>query len=217
MAGPRGKFHHEEQLRGDKLTQVLGSKLVTICGCGTNGSNLLETLARQGFSKLRVIDMDRVEEHNLGPQIFEEGDIGQLKVTAAQNRVFRAVGVEVETENKEVKKGTIKKLLRGSDLVVDCFDNRAGRLLLQEYCREQNIPLLHTGVTGDYGEVVWDADYMVPADEGEDNCDYPLARNLAMLVVTAASEEVLNFCLESKPRMKSWAITLGDMKISPYK
>jgi len=213
----RGKFHHEEQLRGENLTKRLGAKLIVICGCGTNGSNLLETLARQGFSKLRVIDMDRVEEHNLGPQIFEEGDIGQLKVAAAMNRVFRAVGIEVETDNKEVKKGTIKKSLRGADLVVDCFDNRASRLLLQEYCRAEKIPLLHTGVTGDYGEVVWDADYMVPTDEGEDNCDYPLARNLAMLVVTAASEEILDFCLKDSPRQKSWAVTLGDMKISPYK
>lgn len=213
----RSKFHHEEQLRGEDLTNKLGSKHITICGCGTNGSNLLETLARQGFSKLRVIDMDRVEEHNLGPQIFEEGDIGQLKVAAAQNRIYRAVGVEVEAESKEVKKGTVKKLLRGTDLVIDCFDNRAGRLLLQEHCRSQNIPLLHTGVTGEYGEVVWDAEYMVPQDEGEDNCDYPLARNLAMLVITAASEEVLDFCLKDAPRQKSWAVTLGDMKISPYK
>lgn len=217
MAGKRSKFHHEEQLRGEDLTKKLGAKTITICGCGTNGSNLLETLARQGFSKLRSIDMDRVEEHNLGPQIFEVKDIGVLKVTAAQNRIYRAVGLEIDAESKEIKEGTIKKLLKGSDLVVDCFDNRASRQLLQNHCHANKMPLLHTGVTGDYGEVVWDAEYMMPSDEGEDNCDYPLARNLAMLVVTAASEEILNFCLESSPRMKSWAITLKDMKISPYR
>ena len=213
----RNKFHHEEQLRGKDLTKKLGSFAITICGCGTNGSNLLETLARQGFSNLAVIDMDRVEEHNLGPQIFEEDDIGRLKVTAAQHRIFRAVGITVNTIDKQLQQGNIKKLLRGRDLVVDCFDNHVSRLLLQEHCRTHKIPLLHTGVAGNYGEVVWDSEYIVPSGEGEDNCDYPLARNLAMLVVTVASEEILSFCLDENPRTRSWAITLKDLKISPYK
>lgn len=38
---------------------------VTVCGAGALGANLVETLARSGYGKLRVIDCDRIETGNL--------------------------------------------------------------------------------------------------------------------------------------------------------
>lgn len=71
-----------------------------------------------------------------------------------------------------------------------------------------------------YGEVVWDEVYMVPQDAGTgavDVCDYPLARNLVMLVVTMLSEETLDFCTAAKPRRTSWSVTLKDLSIRKYR
>lgn len=211
------KFHHEEILRGDNLTQMLAEKHITICGGGALGSNLVDMLARQGFSSLRVIDKDRVETHNINTQTFDEADVGALKATAIQTKAFKATGIEIEAEGKELKKGTIKKLFKGTSLVVDCFDNSASRQLVQEYCRANNVPCLHAGLEAEYGEVVWDAVYTIPDDGGEDICDYPLARNLVMLVVAMTSEEIVDFCLSDEPRFESRCITLKDLAIRPYR
>lgn len=174
-------------------------------------------LVRQGFSKIKAIDMDRVDTHNLNTQTFEEADIGKLKVAACQNRAFRSVGVEIETISQELTGDNVKKVLKGADLVIDAFDNTKSRQLVQNHCRTEKLVCLHAGLSADYGEVVWDEFYCVPQDGGKDICDYPLARNLVMLVVAITCEEIVDFCLEKKPRRKNWGITLKDLAIRPYK
>jgi molybdopterin/thiamine biosynthesis adenylyltransferase len=210
-------FHHEEIYRGEDLVKRLGEVKIVVCGCGAIGSNLVDTLTRQGCSQIRVIDMDRVDTHNIGTQTYETADVGALKVNAMQNRVYNTVGIEIEAENKELKKGNVKKLLKGADLVIDGFDNRASRLLVQEHCRSAGLVCLHAGLHADYGEVVWDEEYTVPQDAEGDVCDYPLARNLIAVVVAITAEEVLDFILRPKPRKRSWRFTLGDLKIGSYR
>jgi len=211
------KFHHEEIYRGSDLVKKLAARQLVICGCGAIGSNLIDTLIRQGFSRIRVIDMDRVDTHNLNTQAYEEADVGALKVAATQNRAFRTVGVELDIESKELTAANIKKLLKGADLVIDGFDNNKSRRLVQDFCRKNGIPCLHAGLSADYGEVVWDEVYTVPQDTDGDVCDYPLARNLVMMVVAVAAEEILDFCLKVPPRKLSSAVTLGDLRIVPYR
>src|ERR1051326_7733940 len=64
------KFLHEALYRGQEAIAKLGQAQITICGAGALGSHLIDTLARQGVRRLTVIDMDRVEEHNIGTQIY---------------------------------------------------------------------------------------------------------------------------------------------------
>lgn len=210
-------FHHEEILRGDDIRKRFAEKHITICGGGALGSNLIDGLIRQGFSRLRVIDMDRVEAHNINTQTFDEADIGALKAASIQTKAFRTAGVEIEAEGKELKKGNIKKLFRDTDLVIDCFDNTASRQMVQDFCREKGLACLHAGMEGEYGEVAWDATYKVPDDGGEDNCDYPLARNLVMFIVAMTCEEIVDFCLEKMPRFESRSFTLKDMAVRSYR
>jgi tRNA A37 threonylcarbamoyladenosine dehydratase len=89
------KFAHEEAYRGDDLLRKL-EKQVVICGAGALGSNLADTLYRQGFTKVRVIDMDRVEGHNVNTQFYGSNDVGAMKVNALKTRLFRDTGVEIE-------------------------------------------------------------------------------------------------------------------------
>lgn len=207
------KFHHEEIYRGKDYAKRLQG-LVTVCGVGALGSNLLDNLSRQGFAKLRGIDMDRVEVHNLNTQFWNERDVGALKVAAAKKKIFENIGIEIDAVDKQLMAATVEKMLKGSALVVDCFDNTAARQLVQTHCRAKKIPCLHLGLFEDYGEVVWDARYKVPKEApGGDVCDYPLARNVIMLTVAAGSEEILDFFLADKPRGKSWSITLRDLRI----
>ena len=212
-------FAHEEAFRGEDLAERLKGKLVTVCGAGTLGSILIDTLARQEFTSLRAIDMDRVEQHNVNTQIYGLDENGKMKVAALMARVYRDTRVRIDTVNKELTQSNVKKNLKGSDLVIDVFDNRASRLIVRNHCRQNNIPCLHGGMFEGYGEVVWDKEYTVPADppiDAQDVCDYPLARNLATAVVSIIAEETMNFALDEKER-RSWSFTLGDLAIRRYR
>ena len=204
---------HESLYRGADALEILGAARIVICGAGAIGSQLADNLARHGAANLRVIDRDRVEEHNIGTQIFDRSEIGAPKAETVAARVFRATGCEIESFNKTLDEKTIAKLLRGADIVVDCLDNSAGRALLTEHCRAQNLDCLHLGVNADYGEAKWNENYLVPGDvAGVGACDYPLARNLLLLVVAVGSESLLR-CLWNKEK-RDWSVTLGDLQIN---
>jgi molybdopterin/thiamine biosynthesis adenylyltransferase len=212
------KFHHEEIYRGKDLVKNLQSHRLLVCGAGALGSNLVDSLARMGFANLKVIDKDRVEVHNINTQVYGDMDVGALKADALKNRIFRHVGTEIEAVSKELTTANARSLLKGATLVVDAFDNTASRQLVQDECRARNVPCLHAGLYEDYGEVVWDQRYVVPGQPAAgDVCDYPLARNIALLVVVVSAEEILDFCLAEKPRMQSWSITLKDLAIKPMR
>ena len=91
-----GKFHHERLYRGPEALARLAATRLTLCGAGALGSHLADNLARQGFTRLRVIDRDRVEGHNVGTQLYGEAEVGAWKVEALRNRLFRS-GVRVVT------------------------------------------------------------------------------------------------------------------------
>lgn len=207
------KLHHERLYRGNEALAKLKDVPIVVCGAGALGSNIVEGLTRQGCDTVRVIDDDRVEEHNISTQIYGEGDIGALKVDALRTRVFRAVGVELQTESKRFDERNAKRLLRAADFVVDTFDNSSSRLAVQNACRAAKLKCLHAGMFEDYGEVVWDEGYRVPGDVGEDVCDYPLARNLAMLTATVACETIIRELVQGA--RTSWSITLRDFGIRP--
>jgi molybdopterin/thiamine biosynthesis adenylyltransferase len=214
--GKTEKFLHEMAYRGKDYAKRLQG-LVTVCGVGALGSNLLDNLSRQGFAKLRGIDMDRVEVHNLNTQFWNERDVGALKVAAAKKKVFENVGIEIDAVDKQLTAATVEKMLKGSALVVDCFDNTAARQFVQTHCRTKKIPCLHLGLFSDFGEIVFDEYYKVPCDGEGDVCDYPLARNIIMLTVAVGSEEILDLFLSDKPRKKNWSITLRDLTVRERK
>lgn len=205
------KFHHEAIYRGGDQMAKLASQRLTICGVGALGSQLADNLARQGFRQLRVIDRDRIEEHNVGTQLYGESDVGGWKVEVLRQRLFRATGIEIEAIRKELTDRSAKSLLEDGGLVIDAFDNSASRRLVQEQCRGLQLPCLHVGLYADYGEVIWDERYRVPQDVGGDVCDYPLARNLVLLVIAVASEVLVRFTLTGS--QQNYSVTLRDFAI----
>jgi molybdopterin/thiamine biosynthesis adenylyltransferase len=210
MADP---FLHEALYRGKEALERLGKARIAICGAGALGSHLVDNLLRHGAKLLTVIDQDRVEQHNIGTQVYDQGDIGAYKADVLRARCFRAAGVEIEAVAKPLTEKNIAKLLRSADLVVDTFDNSASRRLVTEHCRDQNLACLHLGLNADYGEVIWNETYRVPNDVVEGNaCEYPLARNLILFIVALGSEAALRFLLAGERR--SYSFTLGDLTIN---
>ncbi len=71
---------YSRQIRFPALGQAgqraLLESRVTLCGCGALGTVLANHLARAGVGRLRIIDRDFIETHNLQRQIlFDEQDV----------------------------------------------------------------------------------------------------------------------------------------------
>ncbi len=204
-------FHHEAIYRGADQVAGVTNQRVTICGAGAVGSHLADNLARQGFRQLRVIDRDRVEEPNAGTQFYGLSEVGAWKVEVLRQRLFRATNVEIDAIRKELSDRTARSLLQDGGLIIDTFGNSHSRQLVQEHCRALQLPCLHVGLIADYGEVIWDERYRVPQDVAGDVCDYPLARNLVLLVVAVASEVIVRFVLAGA--RQDYTVTLRDSAI----
>ena len=211
-----GIRHHEEIYRGNEAVETLGNFRILICGAGALGSNLAENLFRQGANNLVIVDDDRVEEHNLGTQVYHYHDVGAKKADALQQFLYSVMQEDVDVVGKRLEKGNVKKLLRDIDLVVDTFDNNESRQLVQDAVRDSSsgraIECVHAGLFEDYGEVVWDEKYRVPKDHSEgDVCDYPLARNIVVFTAVLACEIITKFMLDGVKLSKQ--ITLNDLRI----
>ena len=204
-------FFHEQLYRSPEIMTKLKKLSVTICGCGALGANITENLARSGFSKLRVIDYDRIEERNLSTQPYYRSDIGAFKVKILTNSLYRALGIKIDGQSQKLTVENASKLLANSELVIDTFDNSMSRSAVKNYCANSNIYCLHVGLSSDYAEIIWNENYRVPSPVNDDICDYPLARNLVMLTVAVACETVINFAMTKEQH--NFTVTLGDFAV----
>ena len=216
-------LHHEQIYRGKETLEKIRTFPICICGAGAIGSNLAENLVRQGFRNLTVIDKDRIEDRNINTQIWTLRDIGALKINALKHRLFEVGKVEVYGDKKELKAERDHRYFRFAKLVIDAFDNSKSRQLVKEACSAGDVfgdksncrNCLHIGFSGDYGEIIWNEDYQVPNDKGEDDCDYPLARNLILLLVAVASEVIIKYVTSAIK--ENYTVTLKDFHIGRYK
>jgi molybdopterin/thiamine biosynthesis adenylyltransferase len=207
-------FFHEQLFRTPELMARLREFPVTVCGAGALGANITENLARTGFARLKVIDRDRIEERNLSTQPYYRTDIGAFKAKILANGLYRALGAAVEASVQELTAANAGKLLGGSALVIDTFDNSIARQAVKNASEGAGIPCLHAGLAADYAEVIWNEQYRVPSPANDDVCDYPLARNLVMLAVAVTCEVVIGFAASGEER--SFTVTLGDLTVRPF-
>lgn len=79
------------------------NKKIGIIGAGGIGSNAAFVLAKMGL-KIKVIDFDIVEEHNMGSQFYSKFDIGRSKVEALKDKILLNTDEEIEIVNEAYKK-----------------------------------------------------------------------------------------------------------------
>jgi molybdopterin/thiamine biosynthesis adenylyltransferase len=209
-------FIHEIVYRTENLIKKMGETPIFVCGAGAVGSNFIDSIIRQGFKNVTVIDMDRVEDHNRNTQIWGRRDIGQKKATMLKMHAFNDMGVSITDIPNELTAANISKNIKPQKdlIVIDGFDNSSSRRLVTEYCSINKIKCLHVGLYQDYAEIIWNDFYRVPNDsEALDVCEYPLARNVILLAVSVASEVVIRNI--DKGLQENYTITLKDFKIEP--
>jgi hypothetical protein len=203
-------FFHEE--RHASLARHTSS-LITLCGAGTLGANLAETLARMGFTRLRLIDKDRVEMRNLSVQPYNRAEVGAPKARAVANALYRAVQAKVEPLTVALDTSNAPALLKESALVVDAFDNPPAREAVSLATRTSGQSCLHIGFSPDglYGSGIWEPQYRVPCEAPGDPCDYPLTRPFALVLNALAARAISDFFLLGVRH--DFEMTWNDLKI----
>ena len=127
-------FLHEELLRGS--TSVFDAITVTMAGCGALGSWTALFLANSGIKNFRLIDRDKVEDHNLSTQFFAKWNLGQSKVQALATELYRRHRCKVERHPVELVERNAAALLDNCHLIICTFDNKKSRQIVQKNALE---------------------------------------------------------------------------------
>lgn len=140
---------------GQEGQRKLGNSCAVIVGCGALGTMIATTLVRAGIGKVRIIDRDFIEPHNLQRQVlFDEEDISHnLPKAIAAERHLKKVNSTVEIEGivADVNYTNIEKLIHGADVLLDGLDNLETRFLINDVALKHNIPWVYGGAITSLG------------------------------------------------------------------
>jgi molybdopterin/thiamine biosynthesis adenylyltransferase len=140
---------------GEEGQKKLGRSFAVIIGCGALGTVIASALVRAGVGKVRIIDRDFIEYHNLQRQIlFDEDDIkNNLPKAIAAERKLKLVNSEIEIEGivSDVNYTNIEKFIQGADVILDGLDNTETRFLINDAALKHNIPWIYGGAIATSG------------------------------------------------------------------
>lgn len=156
----RYKKHLQLKEIGSAGQVALKQASVLVVGAGGLGSPVLTYLTGAGVGHIGIIDSDRLELSNLPRQVLHDTpSINKLKVESAYERLTRLnpeVTFDLHAERLTLQNA--RELVKDRQVVVDCTDNLEARLLLNEVCADQGIPLVYGAVFEFEGQLaVFDA------------------------------------------------------------
>ncbi len=135
---------------GKRGQRRLKRSTALIIGLGGLGSASSYYLIAAGIGRLMLVDDHAVKETDLNRQILHfSGDVGILKVVSAKQKLQRLnPDVRIDTYPIKITNKNIWKLLRKSDVVIDCSDNFETRFLVNESCVKKKIPYIFASADG---------------------------------------------------------------------
>ena len=119
-------FERSISFLGEDIYELIKSKRILLIGVGGVGSMALETLVRNGFNNITIVDYDKIEESNLNRQIItNNNNIGHSKVIEG---ILRAKTINpdilIDGIEKRLKIDNIKEILDlDYDYVIDACDS----------------------------------------------------------------------------------------------
>ncbi len=143
---------------GEGRQKLLMNSTALVIGCGALGTVSSSYLVRAGIGRLRIVDRDYIEEHNLQRQIlFDEKDISENlpKAIAAERKLQRINSkVEIEGVVTDINYSNIAELAEGIDIIIDGTDNFETRFLINDFCVQKSIPWVYGACIGSRGVVM---------------------------------------------------------------
>ena len=126
-------FRRAELLLGDEAMERIAEKRVIIFGVGGVGSWCAESLVRSGFSKLTIVDSDRVCITNINRQLMATTKtVGQVKVDALKERLLTInPSAEITALQQIFTAETAESFeLDTYDYIIDAIDSLKDKALL---------------------------------------------------------------------------------------
>jgi len=159
-----------EEIGYDGQLKLKNSK-VCVVGVGGLGTPITTRLVAMGVGKLRIVDRDVIELSNLHRQtIFDESDIGRVKVEAAAKKLKQLnTSIEIEVLPVSVNDYTALEIVEGCDVVIDALDSVNARYSLNKACITKNIPFVTGAAVGVSGQVFT----IIPKETACYHCLFP--------------------------------------------
>ncbi|MHB8084781.1 MAG: ThiF family adenylyltransferase [Dehalococcoidia bacterium] len=140
---------------GEEGQEKLKRSSIVIVGCGALGSNVANLLVRAGVGRVRIIDRDFIEYHNLQRQVlFDENDIiDRLPKAIAAKRRLDAVNslVDIEAIVSDINYSSAERFCSGMDVILDGLDNLETRYLINDVALKLGIPYIYGGAVSSLG------------------------------------------------------------------
>lgn len=140
---------------GEERQQILRRSSALIVGLGGLGAPVATYLAASGIGRLGLADFDTVSESNLQRQIlYEESQVGTPKTRCAAKRLSSMnSGLEIDIIPQGLNTENAAEMIGRYDIVLDCTDNFATRMLIDSACAAVGKPWVHGSIDGLYGQV----------------------------------------------------------------
>jgi molybdopterin/thiamine biosynthesis adenylyltransferase len=121
---------------------------VVVVGAGAVGNEVAKNLCLLGVGALHLVDLDRVEPHNLPKAVlFREIDVSRGKAEVAAARCAELdPNVAVTHADGDFWDTLDFDRLRRAAAVVCCVDSIEARLRLSSLCQLAGVPLVNTGI-----------------------------------------------------------------------
>ena len=115
-------------------TEEINQYKIKVFGVGSVGSYVTKLLAKVGFNKIEVYDMDIVEEENLSAQAFDFRHLKKTKVDAMKEIVKECAGIDIKTHHGQITKDTP---IEGEPNTIYCcfFDSFEARQLVFDFIK----------------------------------------------------------------------------------
>ena len=158
------RFGGINRLYGASALNRLAQSHAVVIGIGGVGSWAAEALARSGFGRLTLVDLDHVAESNFNRQLHAlESTQGQAKVEAMAERIAQINSrCHVICVDDFLTPGNVAEII-GADpqtLVLDAMDQVAAKVALIAWCKRHQQTVVTCGAAGGKlrGELVQVAD-----------------------------------------------------------
>jgi adenylyltransferase/sulfurtransferase len=141
---------------GKEGQKRLKSAHVIVAGAGGLGCPASLYLAAAGVGKLTIIDKEEFELSNLNRQILGwQSDIGCNKAEVVADKLV-ALNPEIKVRPLvlEIDEENIGDLIQDADVIVDAMDNWKTRFIINKECVKREIPFIHAGIFGLYGQMM---------------------------------------------------------------
>jgi len=138
---------------GEEGQRRLLSSSVLIVGLGGLGAPVAMYLTAAGVGRIGLCDGDTVSLTNLQRQIlYTEHDLDKPKTACSHARLSAmSSATTFDIISDGLTQGNAEDVVARYDVVVDCTDNFATRMLIDTACRKLGKPWVHGSIDGFFG------------------------------------------------------------------